>query len=361
MKSILYIKGSEITDVRLQKFLSFFLNEDYDLSFWGWSRKGKKLQMKGVKSDYLLVGGGYGKKSTLFFFYLLWIVVVFFKCLFSNNKNKLIIAIDFDSALPVYLASKIRGYKYFYEVYDDFAIRYKFPSIIRKIILSIDHKIMNRSSCVIHVDDNRVLYKKCKWIIIENTPNDIFNGEERTYDEIEIKFAVIGYLTKQRGVEEIYKFAINNPNIKFLVVGHFLESSYYEKFIALPNIELYKFMPQKELHKLLINCCGIFSLYDPCVEINRLAASNKVYDAMMLGIPVITNKEVVNSTFIDEQKIGYVINYNYDKTWSCLTTENFLTNSIKLGKRGRALYLHNFQFEKIVKDKLLPVIEEAIP
>lgn len=60
----------------------------------------------------------------------------------------------------------------------------------------------------------------------------------------------------------------------------------------------YDRMPQAELFDKLIDCCGIFSLYDPKLEINRLAASNKVYDAMMLGIPVITNPEVTNSVLL---------------------------------------------------------------
>lgn len=359
MKSLLYIKGSEITDVRLHKFLSFFLNEGYDLSFWGWSRKGKKNQMKGVKANYLLVGGGYGKSIMLFLFYLLWMIAVFIRCVFSD-KSKLIIAIDFDSAFPVYLASKLRGHKYIYEVYDDFAIRYKFPTFIKRMISFIDHKIMDKSSCVVHVDENRVLYKNCKWIVIENTPNDIFNGKERTYDNIEMKFAVIGYLSNQRGVESIYNFALNNPDVKFLVVGRFLEISNYDKYKALSNIELFNFMPQYDLHKLLQNCCGIFSLYDPSVEINRLAASNKVYDAMMLGIPVITNKEVVNSAFIKNNNFGYVINYNYDDTWNCLNSNGFINNAIKKGTKGRSIYLQNFQFEKIVRDRFLPIINAII-
>lgn len=42
MKDIIYIKGSEITDVRLQKFIHYFVDRGENISFWGWSRDGQK-------------------------------------------------------------------------------------------------------------------------------------------------------------------------------------------------------------------------------------------------------------------------------------------------------------------------------
>lgn len=357
MKSIVYVKGSEISDVRLQKFLKFFSENQNDLCFWGWSRDGKKPSMNGVETHYLLTGGGYGKKSKLFFFYILWVLVVFFKCLRTNLNDKVIIAIDFDSALPVYWASKFKKINYIYEVYDDFALRYNFPSFIKRYVHKKDTRIMKKSKCVIHVDENRVSYKDCKWIVIENTPADFFDEKLRDYNEIENKFAVIGYFSRQRGVQSILEFAKKNPQAKFLVVGRFIEQENKEAYMALHNVEYHDFMLQKDLYRMMTNCCAIFSLYDPSVEINRLAASNKVYDAMMFGIPVITNKEVINSGFIKEHHIGFVIDYDYNETWACLTNGDFLVNVQKMGSNGRDLYLNKYQFSELVKQRLLPVLE----
>lgn len=41
MKLILYIKGSPIDDVRIQKFISFFQSKCIDVYFWGWNRTAK--------------------------------------------------------------------------------------------------------------------------------------------------------------------------------------------------------------------------------------------------------------------------------------------------------------------------------
>lgn len=356
MKPIIYVKGSEITDVRLQKFLQYFTHKGEDVSFWGWSRKGTKTEAEGVKSRYLLSGGGYGRKSILFFFYFLWIIAVFFKCLRTNLKDRIIIAIDFDSALPVYLASKLKKINYVYEVYDDFALRYRFPSFIKNFVHKKDVKIMKRARCVIHVDENRVIYKDCKWIVIENTPNDFFDGAHRNYEDIEYCFAVTGHFSDQRGLRSIYEFAKHTPLAKFLVVGNFQRKEDESDFCALPSVTHYGFMLQNELFKKMEHCCAIFSLYDPKVEINRLAASNKVYDAMMFGIPVITNKEVVNSGFIKDNNLGFVIDYNYNNTWDCLRDKDFMSKVKEIGICGRDLYLSQYQFICLVEQRLLPVL-----
>lgn len=357
MKPIIYIKGSSLLDVRLQKFLSFFVNRGEDIAFWGWSRDGNKPCMKGVEAQYLLSGGGFGKKSKLFIYYILWVIIVFLRCMRTNLKEKVIIAVDFDSSLPIYWASKFKKINYIYEVYDDFALRYRFPSFVKKFVHRKDIKIMKRAKCVIHVDENRVNFKDCNWIVIENTPTDFFDGELRNYSEIENKFAVIGYFSRQRGVQSILDFAKNNPKAKFLVVGRFIEQEDKDAYLALPNIDYHDFMPQKDLYSMMVNCCAIFSLYDPTVEINRLAASNKVYDAMMFGIPVITNKEVINSGFIKEHNLGFVIDYDYNETWSCLTDHSLMDTVRKMGSSGRELYLTKYQFTELVKQRLLPIVD----
>lgn len=356
MKSIIYIKGSEVEDVRLQKFLNYFIKKGENLSFWGWSRMKRKMEMAGVNTTCLLSGGGYGKRGKLFFYYFLWFFVVFFKCLRTNLKDKIIIAIDFDSALPVYWASKLKKIDYIYEVYDDFSLRYRFPSFVKSFVHNKDVKIMRSAKCVIHVDSNRVLFKDCKWIVIENTPKDFFDGAFRNYDEIEYLFAVTGHFSNQRGLRSIYEFAKNIPQAKFLIVGNFQQKEDENDLCALPNVRHYGFMLQNELFAKMRSCCAIFSLYDPSVEINRLAASNKVYDAMMFGIPVITNKEVINSGFIKDNNIGFVVDYNYNETWDCLTNDHFMENVKEMGMNGRNMYLKQYQFEELVNQRLIPVL-----
>lgn len=356
MKPILYIKGSPIDDVRIQKFISFFQSRCIDVYFWGWNRVAKK-SVGSDKVKYLLTGGGYGGKALLLY-YPIWMMILFCKLLFSKNLRKYaIIAINFECGFPLFLVSKIRHIPYVYEVYDEFAISHKFPLWLKKLLISIDHKIMKKARFVIHVDNNRITYKECKTIVIENSPYDYFRGKERLYDSVKHSFAIIGNISKTRGIDQIFLFAQKYPNISFLLAGTFYDIHYKRKLLSLPNVTYYDRMPQEELFEKLIDCCGIFSLYDPQLEINRLAASNKVYDAMMLGIPVITNPEVTNSAFIKEKGVGVIVSYRFDESWKLLVEEDFINSAIHIGQRGRDLYLKEYKFEKMVENRLLPLLD----
>lgn len=358
MKPILYIKGSDSNDVRLNKFLIYFKQINVPVKFIGWNRY-KTLQNVEDSSVYIYNGGGYGR-PLLVFHYQIWMIKVFFYFLLKRNlKSYNIIAINFDSAFPLYLASIIRGYDFIYEVYDQFAISYKFPSCMKNILNWIDSRVMNKARFIIHVDQNRVKTHHHKSIIIENTPYDFFKGNKRTYDYTKHKFAVTGLLNENRGLNHIINFAKEHTNIEFLFVGSLIDVNDEQvKLIhALPNIEIHEFMPQNKLFEFMIDCCGIFSLYNPIIEINLLAASNKVYDAMMLGIPVITNSEVINSKFIKENNIGVIVNYEYDDSWEQLASNDFIETAISKGKNGRNIYINNYIFEDIVSKVMINILK----
>lgn len=358
MKQILYLLSSPSTDVRVRKFMKFFVANDYKVTFWGWDRKNTNHTEKGVNTRYLLRDGIKTRKQLQLYYYL-WMLKVFFKLLFTKDlKSHNIIAIQFESGLPVFLVSLIRRNKYFYEVYDELTLSVNFPGVIKKLITALDHLIMKRAVKVIHVDQNRCLYNKENCIVIENTPYDFFQGKERNYAELEKTFAVIGYFSPSRGLDQIYKFAAANKQYKFILVGNFVDNDEIaHKFNGLENVTRYDFMLQEQLFGLMTRCCAVFSLYEPSLEINKLAASNKVYDAMMLGIPVITNHEVENSKFIRENKTGFVVNYTCDETWKVLERDDLLEQCVAFGKNGREIYLSRYEFGHLVELHLLPLLK----
>jgi hypothetical protein len=356
MKPILYIKGSTVNDVRLQKFISFFRSISILVMFWGWDRMNEDNSNK-EQIFYLLKRGGYNNKF-LFLYYPLWMIIVFFKTLFFKKiKNYNIICINFECGLPVYLASHFRKIDYIYEVYDEFALSHNFPAFFKKILIKLDHKIIDKAKYIIHVDENRVSYQLSKSVVVENTPFDYYKDKKKDYGKIKHSFAIIGNISNTRGIDQIFLFARDNPHIDFILAGTFYDEKYKSVLLSLSNVRYYDRMPQNELFPLLEECCGIFSLYNPILEINRLAASNKVYDAMMLGIPVITNPEVVNSAFIKEKSVGIILNYNYDLSWHLLSRTDFIEKAIEIGRRGRQLYLEKYQFEKLIKNNLLNILE----
>lgn len=358
MKPILYVKGSTARDVRLNKFLKYFNKSGIRALFFGWKRDKSELDEDWIEKEYIFEGGGVNNRI-LILYYPLWMIRVFFFFLFKRGVDKYnIILINFDVAFPAYLASLFRKFDFIYEVYDEFAISYRFPSWLKSFIKTIDQRIMMKAKAIIHVDVNRITSNHSKAIVIENTPYDYFESKQRTYEGIKHIFAVTGLLNNQRGIKEILNFAQCNSHVKFLMVGDITDKNQKIKANTLKNVTVTDFMPQNQLFSLMKLCCGIFSLYDPTIEINRLAASNKVYDAMMMGIPVITNKDVVNSSFIRQSEVGYVIDYEFNESWNFLACSSFVAKAVETGKKGRELYLSKYIFNKLIEDRLLTFLEK---
>lgn len=355
IKQLLVVKGDESSNVRLSKYFSFFDRKNINYTFLGWNRT-KVKSNNNTKHIYLLSGGGFGGKI-LIMYYPLWLLKVFFYFLFKRElSNYKVIAINFDSGLSIALVSLIKSVDFIYEIRDDFALSYRFHPTIKKIIERVDKFIKDRSTNIIHVDQNRIAPFDKNVVVIENSPFDHFPEGLPSVDMTH-EFAVIGNISETRGINQIFKFASLNSNIKFKVFGKFYNLDYKKKFLKLPNIELHQYMPQSQLFSSLIGCSGIFSLYDPSLEINKKAASNKLYDAMMLGIPVITNKEVINSSFVLDNDIGFVLSYNYDNSWNVLKDKDFFSIAKRKGINGRKIYKKHFEFDLLLQKKLINIIK----
>jgi glycosyltransferase involved in cell wall biosynthesis len=360
-KHLIIIKASDSFDTRTNKFVHVFKKYGYSLEFVGIKRHKKLEENKNYQNiKYLFnINQGLPNKPKMILIYLFWIVYLFFH-LFINGKyysKHPILVINFDSAISVYFYSLFFKCTYYYDIHDELALSHNFPKNIKKYLKIIDYKIRKRAKVVIHVDKNRISeIDSNNFIILENSPLDYFNN---TYIKPNLKhcFAVTGYLTRQRGVREILKFAKINSHIEFILAGFIQDEELLKSYRILNNLKYLGFIPQNELFTKIKNCCGIFSLYEPTIEINKLAASNKLYDALMLGIPVITNYGVENSEIVHKYNVGIVINYTYDNSWEILSKPDFIQIAEKIGQNGRKLYLEGYKFDDMVKQRFLPILE----
>lgn len=360
-KRILIIFASSPNSVRLSKEASFLKTKGFSLSYIGWCRSAKKFapDNRFEQMTTLLTGGGTSTK-TLPLKYFCYIIRLVFHLLFKRDLKKYtIFAINFESAYAVWFVSHFRKVNYIYDIWDEFAISHGFPKWVIRVLRRLDKKIRNKASFYIHVDANRVSeIDGDNYVIIYNSPLDYYEGKkiEKNYKN---SFAVTGWLNETRGLQSIFEFAKDNPSIRFIVAGGFRQNEFRDKFLSLPNIEYHVFMPQRELFNLINDCRGIFSLYDTKIPINKLAASNKLYDAMMLGIPIIVNKDLEVACNVEKQQLGYVVDYEYNSSWNQLSVFN--VDKIRLyGQCGRNLYLENYEFSAMMESVFIPAYEKYI-
>lgn len=348
---IIIIKGDSCTDhVRVKNFIKYFDDKKYDISFYCWLRN-KDDEPKYTREQFILKGGGYSNNK-LIFYYPMWILTLFLKLLFSAKikKANIIFAIDFDSAFPVYILSFFKpNVRFIYDIHDDFSLRYNFPVLIKKGITKIDKKIKSRALKVIHVDENRIREDDDNYIVIYNSQSDFYENKTlENVKDINKTFAFTGLIGKTRGVISVYNFAKENPKCLIITAGKIIDE-FGDKFIKLPNVHFLGYITQENLFEQIKNCHGIFSLYDTSKEINVLAASNKLYDAMMLGVPVIVNKGLHVEEFVVKNGIGFAVNFDYDKSWEQILD---FDSYYQIRVNGRLLYEKNYSFNQNITLKL---------
>lgn len=361
MKDIIFLYPANINSVRLQKIAFYLSEKQYKISYIGWNRYRKNIlkDKKFSSIKYLLNGGGDGAKI-LPYMYVIFIIKLFFYLLFFKKISRQVFyAVNFETAFVMWAVSKFRKVHYIYDIWDEMAISHNFPLRVKKILRFFDKRMRTNADFYIHVDESRVSdIDSNNYIVIYNSPRDFYCNEElkKHYEDC---FAVTGWLNNTRGLNSIFHFAKDNAQCKFIIIGEFIDKQVEQKFEELENVQFNHFMAQVDLFEKIKTCRGIFSLYDPSIEINKLAASNKLYDAMMMSTPVIVNNGILVAHFVQNNDIGYVVNYDYDDTWDVLKSFSSVDVAEK-GSKGRALYIGHYEFNKILDDKFMPRLKIVI-
>jgi glycosyltransferase involved in cell wall biosynthesis len=126
-----------------------------------------------------------------------------------------------------------------------------------------------------------------------------------------------------------------------------------------PNAEYVGFLTSEDALSLEANCDVMITLYDPEDPISHFSMGNKMFEAMMLGLPIITN--VATELIRDEIACGIVVDYNNasEIRSALVRLRDNKQLCTQLGENGRNAFLHKYNWavmeENIYKiyDRLL--------
>ena len=99
------------------------------------------------------------------------------------------------------------------------------------------------------------------------------------------------------------------------------------------NIDYLGRVSYQEALRLYSACDLMFAVYDPAVPNHRYSAPNKVYEAMMLGKPLIVAKNTGFDVLIEKEGIGLSIEYSQQAFQQAL--DNCLANPDVLKEMGQ--------------------------
>ncbi|WP_138205979.1 glycosyltransferase family 4 protein [Haloimpatiens lingqiaonensis] len=365
-KSVVFLRSNPVNpDPRVEKEANSLIKEGYNVIVVAWDRSEKykmkeanldlengsaKIYRFGIPATY-----GGGMKSNLKALILFQIRLI--QWLFRYRKQYDIIhACDFDTAFVASKCSKILNKKLIYDIFDYYVDAFTVPKRLKKIIESLDQRVINSADGVIICTEKRKEQIKGtnpkRLAIIHNSP--AFSNLGKHYFELnqeKIKIAYVGVLLEGRLLKELANVIINNTNLELHIGGFGKLERYFEELsLKYKNVIYYGKLEYSKTIELENSCDIMTAIYDPRIPNHYYAAPNKFYEALMLGKPVIMVKNTGMDEVVSQNSIGEVIDYNSESLEAGINNLISRKSSWKdICQNMKQLYKGNYSWDEMEK------------
>jgi glycosyltransferase involved in cell wall biosynthesis len=355
-----------IGDPRVEKILKS-LSKEFRIIALGWDRETNRYPLaykNNIVIKHIRLKAPYGKLWIIFYYPIFWIWI--FINLFIY-RPKAIYSCNLDTLIPSYIFKTLFSTKLIFDSFDKFAMAFISPNhrIVYSFIDTLENLLASKADALITVSSDRLYtfgrFKPRYYGIIMNCPEDKIKRIRDDFSFIKNKYynyfilVYAGAIRYNRGLLLLDQVIKNIRNVRLILAGRIREN--IEFILKNPNIEYLGVLEYDKTLSLMSIADAIPILYDPEVPINQVANPNKLFEAMMLGIPVITN---VCKEIIEESGCGLVVEYNYESLKQAI--QYFIDQPDirkKMGSNGRKAFEEKYNWN-IMEKKLLKIIRKTI-
>ncbi len=307
---LLYVSINDGSDTRISKEVRS-LSQQFDIHYFG---IGKNTNQSFIKDDcrQFTVTKGHHKQPLVFLKYYLLVVQKLLSHRYYSihiiNENLLLIFLPF-----LWFFRK----KIVLDIFDSIFLRSGKAGFLQKLSYQTPRLL-------IVTDDNRKSLLPTKFhrktVVVENFPYRFMETASKVSRPDELLIFYNGSMSKSRGTEILQQLLKKNSNLTIKMAG-WVYDDITEQLSKHPQVEFLGVISQKESMRVAATCDYILSLYEPVNKNNINASPNKIYDAIQAGTPVIINREVKIASFVEQKKIGYVMESFYSTDDSVLLNE----------------------------------------
>ena len=351
------------------------LTKRYSTMVLGWNREGRndyviKNLKKGIIGDtsndasdnlrmkILKLRAPVYKTSLTGYIPLVFFFPIFWTWTFINlsySRPKIVQACDLDTIIPCYIYKKIFRRKLVFYVFDRYAMTFIPPKFNRLFyVVHRAEEFFSKQSDVLITVDEKVLatFKKrpkhCE--IITNSPEDHYqNITEKRRREGVLTIVYGGHIMSGRGLENIARAIKDLNNVELFMHGFLIDKKLLSELVSIPQIRYRGYLVNTDdYYESITSSDAMIAVYSPDNPSNRITMHNKTYEAMMCGIPIITN---VSPEIIREIGFGIIVDYDdiEEIRAAIVTLRDNLQLRITLGDNGRKAFLEKYNWKETVK------------
>lgn len=286
-----------------------------------------------------------------------------------HSSFDIIHACDFDTVLPAMLCKALCRKLVVYDIFDFYADHLRAtPALLKTLIRKLDLWIAQRADAVILVDEVRQAQlqgiRPKRLVVLYNSPEDAVPAcDEMPQPSAAFRIAYVGLLQVERGLLELLAVLRRHPDWHLDLAGFGGDAQrILQEAQALPNVSWHGRIPYEQALCLNKNADVLIATYDPRIPNHRYTSPNKLFEAMLLGRPIV----VAESTHVDEivlqEECGLVIPYGdveaLDQALTRLAQDVALRAS--LGTNGRRAYLEKYGWS-LMRSRLLNLYASLFP
>ena len=377
MIDIVIVKSDPILNTPTLRDQKIFrsLKKKYSIIGLGWNRRGQGTSMTISNSDidieHFNVKGvsnfeSHGTLRYIPYLLVFWMWVFIKLCIY---RPKIVHPCNLDSFFPSYIYKILFRKRLVFDVFDRYAMEYipKYRNIFFKVLYSlvnrIEEEFAKRSDVLINISDEMLTTYKQRpknCITIMNCSEDYVTDELKVEQEQKVfKLLFTGHLRKGRGLEVLPDIVKNLKDTQLIITGRVEDKGLLNSIQGLSNIIYKGFLDHKQVLDLEASSDAMIALYDLNLQAqNKYVMGNKLFEAMMYGVPIITN---VAKGIVSETDCGVIV--DYDDTEQIKEAITMLRDSPELRKRlgtnGRNAFLKKYNWN-IMEQRLYTVYDNLL-
>jgi glycosyltransferase involved in cell wall biosynthesis len=251
-----------------------------------------------------------------------------------------------------------------YDVFDFYAEMLRAtPGIVKKLIRAVDLWAMGKADAVILADDSRRAQisgaRPRKVEVIVNTPEDGradtagFAEAKPQWSQLHLVF--VGLLQLERGLLEMLEVLSRHPEWSVGLAGFGGDkAAILDRAKGMRNVEFFGRVQYERALALSNAADVIVATYDPRIPNHRYSSPNKLFEAMMLGKPVVVAEHTNMDRLVRDYNCGLVVPYGdveaLEHALKRLSADGGLRK--RLGAAGRKAYDEVFSWD-IMAERLI--------